>query len=94
MVAFTLAALAAWALPEQRNFVPKASIRPSVEVRAMLGHLKNPRLVGLYATAFIAMGVFVSMYNFFGFRAVALGDEADPTGGRRVEREKARREHQ
>ena len=36
----------------------------------MLGHLKNPRLVGLYATAFIAMGVFVSMYNFFGFRAV------------------------
>ena len=36
----------------------------------MLGHLRNPRLVGLYATAFIAMGVFVSMYNFFGFRAV------------------------
>ena len=58
------------ALPQQRNFVPKASIRPSVEVGAMLGHLKNPRLVGLYATAFIAMGVFVSMYNFFGFRAV------------------------
>lgn len=70
LVAFTLAALAAWALPQQRNFVPKASIRPSVEVGAMLGHLRNPRLVGLYTTAFIAMGVFVSMYNFFGFRAV------------------------
>ena len=70
LVAFILAALAAWALPQQRNFVPKASIRPSVEVGAMLGHLRNPRLVGLYATAFIAMGVFVSMYNFFGFRAV------------------------
>ena len=70
LVAFTLAVIAAWALPEQRNFVPKASIRPSVEVRAMLGHLRNPRLVGLYATAFMAMGVFVSMYNFFGFRAV------------------------
>ena len=70
LVAFTLAVIAAWALPEQRNFVPKTSIRPSVEVRAMLGHLRNPRLVGLYATAFMAMGVFVSMYNFFGFRAV------------------------
>ena len=70
LVAFTLAVIAAWALPEQRNFVPKASIRPSVEMRAMLGHLRNPRLVGLYATAFMAMGVFVSMYNFFGFRAV------------------------
>lgn len=70
MVAFTLAALAAWALPAQRRFVPKASIRPGVELRAMLGHLQNPHLVGLYATAFIAMGVFVSMYNFFGFRAV------------------------
>lgn len=70
LVAFALAVVAAWALPAQRNFVPKASIRPSVELRAMLGHLRNPRLVGLYATAFVAMGVFVSMYNFFGFRAV------------------------
>ncbi|OEY04550.1 hypothetical protein A0K93_06785 [Corynebacterium sp. BCW_4722] len=69
-VAFALAVAAAVLLPAQRNFHPKASIRPSAELRAMVGHLTNPRLVGLYATAFIAMGVFVSMYNFFGFRAV------------------------
>ena len=36
----------------------------------MARHLRNPRLLVLYATAFVAMGVFVSMYNFFGFRAV------------------------
>ncbi|WP_425292311.1 MFS transporter [Corynebacterium mayonis] len=58
-------------LPRQRNFVPKDSIRPGVEVRAVLQHLTNPRLVGLYATAFIGMGVFVSLYNYFGYRAIA-----------------------
>ena len=70
LVAFLLAVIAVWLLPEQRNFVPKLSIRPSAEIRAMARHLRNPRLLVLYATAFVAMGVFVSMYNFFGFRAV------------------------
>lgn len=64
-------ALGAWALlPEQKNFVPKESIRPGAEFRSVAGHLKNPRLVGLAVTAFLGMGVFVSMYNFFGFRAI------------------------
>lgn len=64
-------ALGAWALlPEQKNFVPKESIRPGAEFRSVVGHLKNPRLVGLAVTAFLGMGVFVSMYNFFGFRAI------------------------
>ncbi|UBI10180.1 MFS transporter [Corynebacterium coyleae] len=70
LVAFLLAVVAVWLLPEQRNFVPKLSIRPSAEIRAMARHLRNLRLLVLYATAFVAMGVFVSMYNFFGFRAV------------------------
>ena len=70
LVAFLLAVVAVWLLPEQRNFVPKLSIRPSAEIRAMARHLRNPRLLVLYTTAFVAMGVFVSMYNFFGFRAV------------------------
>ncbi|PAJ68389.1 MFS transporter [Corynebacterium hadale] len=69
-VSLALAVATAILLPEQRNFRPKASIRPGAEVRAVVGHLRNPRLVGLVATAFIAMGVFVSMYNFFGFRAI------------------------
>ena len=69
-VSLALAVATAILLPEQCNFRPKASIRPGAEVRAVAGHLRNPRLVGLVATAFIAMGVFVSMYNFFGFRAI------------------------
>nr|WP_311198312.1 MFS transporter [Corynebacterium sanguinis] len=68
--ALVLAVAVALLLPPQRNFRPKESIRPSAEIRAMARHLKNPRLVALYLTAFIGMGVFVSMYNFFGYRAV------------------------
>ncbi|QYH20516.1 MFS transporter [Corynebacterium aquatimens] len=70
IVSFALAVATMLLLPEQRNFHPKASIRPAAEFRAVVGHLKNPRLVGLALTAFLGMGVFVSMYNFFGFRAV------------------------
>ncbi|WP_018018315.1 MFS transporter [Corynebacterium capitovis] len=68
--ALALALAFALLLPRQRNFVPKDSLRPSIELRAMGRHLRSPRLLGLYTTAFIAMGTFVSMYNFFGFRAV------------------------
>lgn len=64
-------AVATWVLlPEQRNFHPKETIRPGAEIAAITGHLRNPRLVALAVTAFVGMGVFVSMYNFFGFRAV------------------------
>ena len=64
-------AIATWVLlPPQRNFHPKDTIRPGAEFTAIAGHLRNPRLLGLVATAFVSMGVFVSMYNFFGFRAI------------------------
>jgi len=56
-------------LPHQRRFHPK-KIRFGSELAAMLGHLRNPQLVALFATAFLGMGVFVSMYNFFGFRMI------------------------
>ena len=62
--------VATWALlPTQRSFRPKDTIRPGAELAAIASHLRNPRLLGLVATAFVGMGVFVSMYNFFGFRA-------------------------
>ena len=69
-VSFSLAVAAWWMLPQQRNFRPKASIRPGAEVQAVARHLSNPRLVALAACGFIGMGVFVSMYNFFGYRAI------------------------
>jgi len=56
-------------LPRQRRFTPKR-IGLRTELAAMLEHLRNPRLVGLFVIAFVGMGVFVSLYNFFGFRMI------------------------
>ncbi|SDS77139.1 MFS transporter [Corynebacterium timonense] len=70
VVALALALAASALLPRQRRFVPKESIRPGAELRSIAAHLANPRLLGLYATAFIGMGVFVSLYNYFGYRAI------------------------
>ncbi|GAB3076606.1 MFS transporter [Corynebacterium aquatimens] len=59
----------AFLLPAQRNFTPKP-LRVGREFSAMANHLRNPRLLGLYAVGFLGMGTFVSVYNMFGFRAV------------------------
>lgn len=59
----------AYLLPAQRNFEPKP-LRFRRELTAMGSHLRNPRLLGLYAVGFLGMGTFVSVYNMFGFRAV------------------------
>ncbi|MDO5512322.1 MFS transporter [Corynebacterium sp.] len=68
-VALAMAILMTILLPRQRRFTPK-KIGLRSEVSAMLGHLSNPRLVGLFIIAFVGMGVFVSLYNFFGFRMI------------------------
>ncbi|ALC06990.1 transporter [Corynebacterium deserti GIMN1.010] len=56
-------------LPRQRLFQPK-KISLKHEVAAMVGHWKNPRLALLFATAFLGMGTFVSLYNYLGFRMI------------------------
>lgn len=64
-------ALAVWMLlPKQRNFRPK-ELHFRSEFHAMLGHWKNPRLVLLFVLPFLAMGTFVSVYNYLGFRLVS-----------------------
>lgn len=68
-VALAMAAVMTVLLPKQRRFEPK-KIGPRSEIAAMLGHLGNPRLLGLFIIAFVGMGVFVSLYNFFGFRMI------------------------
>lgn len=63
-------ALIMWLLlPDQRRFTPKR-IDPRHELTAMAQHLTDWRLVGLYACGFLGMGMFVSVYNMFGFRAI------------------------
>lgn len=70
LVALAFAIATAWLLPRQRRFTPK-TLSLGGETRAIAGHLRNPRLLGLYALAFLSMGGFVSLYNYVGFR---LGD--------------------
>ncbi|MFD5869019.1 MFS transporter [Corynebacterium sp. NPDC060344] len=70
LVALAFALATVWLLPRQRRFTPK-KLTLGGEFRAIVGHLGNPRLVGLYALAFLSMGAFVSLYNYVGFR---LGD--------------------
>ncbi|HHU66730.1 MAG TPA: MFS transporter [Corynebacterium sp.] len=69
LVALTMAVVMTALLPRQRRFTPKR-IGLRTELAAMLDHLRNPRLVGLFIIAFVGMGVFVSLYNFFGFRMI------------------------
>lgn len=68
-VALTMAIGLSVLLPRQQNFRPK-QLRLGREVRAMVRHWANPGLALLFASAFVGMGCFVSMYNLIGFRLV------------------------
>lgn len=68
-IALFTAVLMAVLLPRQKNFTPK-QIGLRSEIAAMVGHLQNPQLLGLFLIAFVGMGVFVSLYNYFGFRMI------------------------
>lgn len=56
-------------LPRQQRFQPK-NITLRHEFSAMVSHWRNPRLALLFATAFLGMGTFVSLYNYLGFRMI------------------------
>ncbi|MBB3592799.1 YNFM family putative membrane transporter [Rhizobium sp. BK529] len=58
-------------LPPSRNFVRRAGFDPQFHLKAWLGHLSNPALPLIFASAFFAMGSFVTIYNYAGFRLVA-----------------------
>ncbi|AWB82809.1 MFS transporter [Corynebacterium yudongzhengii] len=60
-------------LPKQRRFRPKR-ISFSSEARAVLSHWRHPHLAALFSIAFVGMGVFVSVYNFIGFRMIDAFD--------------------
>ncbi|MEP6631509.1 MAG: MFS transporter [Lapillicoccus sp.] len=56
--------------PPSRRFHSKRSGARDT-VRHLAGHLRDPVLVMLYATAFLLMGCFVGVYNLLGFRLLA-----------------------
>jgi len=54
-------------LPESKNFTPR-KFEVSKLLKSMINHIKNPRLLCLYAIGFLIMGSFVSLYNFIGYQ--------------------------
>lgn len=69
LASLTFAIIAVVLLPKQRNFHPK-EIHFGSELQAMVRHWRNPHLAGLFVIAFLAMGTFVSVYNFVSFRFI------------------------
>lgn len=58
-------------LPPSRNFTPRKGFNAAFHVDAWVGHVRNPALPLLFAIGFLAMGSFVTVYNYVGFRLVA-----------------------
>lgn len=58
-------------LPPSRNFTPQRGFRPGHHLRAWGNHFRNPALPMLFAIGFLAMGAFVTIYNYAGFRLMA-----------------------
>lgn len=55
-------------LPPSRRFSPKKGLNFQLHLTAWQKHLSNSRLPWLFLTGFIVMGVFVTVYNYAGFR--------------------------
>lgn len=58
-------------LPRSRHFLRQPGFDPMFHLAAWGGHLRNPALLRLFAIAFMAMAVFVTMFNYAGFRLKA-----------------------
>jgi YNFM family putative membrane transporter len=57
-------------LPPSTNFRQRP-FQPSYLFTSLLQHLHDPGLLCLYGLAFLAMGGFISLYNYIGFRLLA-----------------------
>lgn len=55
-------------VPRARGFVPAQAAGLRSAVARLGAHLRNVRLLALYAQAFLMMGGFVAVYNYLGFR--------------------------
>jgi len=64
-------------LPRERNFVRSEGIAASA--RDMLGHLKNPRLLAIYAVGFGTLFNFVALFTYVGFLLAAPPYNLSPT---------------
>ena len=58
-------------LPPSRNFTPRRGFDPHFHLAAWGRHLASPALRLLFAVGFLAMGTFVALFNYIGFRLTA-----------------------
>lgn len=58
-------------LPPSKNFAPRPPRPVSAHLAAWGRHLADPRLALTFAIGFLAMGGFVTTYNYVGFRLAA-----------------------
>ena len=58
-------------LPPSRHFERRAGLSLVTHLSAWRGHLGSPALTMLFLVAFLAMGAFVTVYNYVGFRLAA-----------------------
>ncbi|WP_281051661.1 MFS transporter [Thauera sp. GDN1] len=66
-----LSAVVFWRrLPDSRHFQPRAAT-PARILRDTVAIYRDPGLPWLFLVAFLAMGAFVGLYNFLGFRLLA-----------------------
>jgi len=64
-------------LPRERNFVRSDGVAASA--RQMLGHLRNPRLLAIYAVGFGTLFNFVALFTYVGFVLAAPPYNLSPT---------------
>jgi YNFM family putative membrane transporter len=58
-------------LPPSRHFVRRSGLALRAHLDAWRSHLSSPGLAMLFLVAFLAMGAFVTVYNYIGFRLAA-----------------------
>lgn len=59
-------------LPPSRHFTPRRGVGFAQHRAALVGHLTGgPGLPALFATGFVLMGSFVTLYNYLGYRLLA-----------------------
>ncbi len=55
-------------LPPSRNFVRRPGLDLAFHIAAFRAHFASPGLLRIYASAFLGMSVFVTLYNYVTFR--------------------------
>lgn len=71
LVDIAVAVLFVILLPRSRNFVRQPGFNISFHLGAWHGHLRHRELPWLFLIGFLAMGAFVTVYNYAGFRLMA-----------------------